>query len=50
MSQVKVTITLEFEGYDGNRDTLREMVYTYLEEAIEDDTLSYTVTNLSGHQ
>jgi hypothetical protein len=39
----KVTIELEFEEVDLPEDELRKAVYSYLEELIVDESLSYTV-------
>jgi hypothetical protein len=37
----KVTIELEFEGKGHDEATLREAVYAYLEELINDDSLFF---------
>ena len=45
---VRVTIELEFEGNDLPQDALREAVYDYLEELISDESLDYTVEEVSN--
>jgi len=42
-TMTRVTIELEFEGTDLPEDALRESVYAYLEELIQDESLDYTV-------
>ena len=41
---MRVIIELEFEGDGESPETVKETVYQYLEDLIQDDSLSYTVT------
>lgn len=45
MGQSEVVIRLEFDefDFDGSEDALRESVYQYLTELMEDDSLAYEV-------
>ncbi len=49
MGQSEVVIRLEFDDFDfdGSEDALKESVYQYLTELIEDDNLAYEVEAVS---
>lgn len=55
MKQVKVKIVLDLEAEVDERgrvdeDTLKEAVYQYLEELIEDDSLDFKVESADGEE
>jgi len=43
MAKTTVTIYLDFDGVGLEEDALKESVYQYLTDLIEDDTLAYYV-------
>jgi len=43
MSSTTVTIYLEFDDVEHDENTLKEAVYQYLTDLIEDDSLAYYV-------
>lgn len=44
MQKLKVVIELEIKGDLGDEDTIREDVYQYLQELMEEGELSYEVS------
>ena len=45
---MEILIRLELDGDIRNEDAIRECVYAYLFELIEDDSLDYEVWNVRG--
>lgn len=43
MKTLKVIIELELKGDEEDQETLKEDVYNYLQELMEDDSLDFTV-------